>query len=85
MTNLNAWDDEVVLQLASNLLEVDIHIIAAFPSLHNNGVTIIKPVDVTSQKQPLYLFLFTENDFESAHYQSVWPSSLPSSLPSHRV
>ena len=31
MTNLNAWDDEVVLQLASNLLEVDIHVISAFP------------------------------------------------------
>ena len=43
--NPNTWGDEVVLQLASNLLEVDIHVITAF-----NGVTIIKPVDVTSQK-----------------------------------
>ena len=70
--------DEVVLQLASNLLEVDIHVISAFPSLHNNGVTIIKPVDFESQKQPIYLFLFPKSDFEPAHYQSVVPSfSLP--------
>ena len=81
MMNPNTWGDEVVLQLASSLLEVDIHVITAF-----NGVTIIKPVDVTSQKQPIYLFLFSENDFESAHYQSVCPSSsLPSSLPSSHV
>ena len=72
------WGDEVVLQLTSNLLEVDINIITAF-----NDVTIIKPMNVTSsgQKQPIYLFLFSESDFESAHYQSVCPSSLPSSLP----
>ena len=77
--NPSTWGDEVVLQLTSNLLEVDINIITAF-----NDVTIIKPIDVTSssQKQPIYLYLFSESDFESAHYQSVWPSSLPSSLPS---
>ena len=75
MTNPNAWGDQVVLQLASNLLEVDIHVISAFPSLHNNGVTIIKPVDFESIKQPIYLFLFGESDFEPAHYQSVLPSS----------
>ena len=79
MMNPSTWGDEVVLQLTSNLLEVDINIITAF-----NDATIIKPIDVTSssQKQPIYLYLFSESDFESAHYQSVWPSSLPSSLPS---
>merc|ERR1712218_307961 len=79
MMNPSTWGDEVVLQLTSNLLEVDINIMTAF-----NDVTIIKPIDVTSssQKQPIYLYLFSESDFESAHYQSVWPSSLPSSLPS---
>ena len=77
--NPSTWGDEVVLQLTSNLLEVDINIITAF-----NDATIIKPIDVTSssQKQPFYLYLFSESDFESAQYQSVWPSSLPSSLPS---
>ena len=79
MMNPSTWGDEVVLQLTSNLLEVDINIITAF-----NDATIIKPIDVTSssQKQPIYLYLFSESDFESAQYQSVWPSSLPSSLPS---
>ena len=59
-----------------------IHIISAFPVSSNNGVTIIKPVDLSSQKQPIYLFLFPETDFVSAHYQSVRPASTPASLPS---
>ena len=70
MTSPSTWGDEIVLQLASNLLEVDIHIISAFPVSGSNGVTIIKPVDLSSQKQPIYLFLFPETDFVSAHYQS---------------
>ena len=79
------WGDDVVLQLASNLLEADIHIITAFPSYQdscNNGVTIIKPIDITTQRQPIYLFLYSESDFVSAHYQSVLPSFLPSLPPS---
>ena len=81
MTSPSTWGDEIVLQLASNLLEVDIHIISAFPVSSNNGVTIIKPVDLSSQKQPIYLFLFPETDFVSAHYQSVRPASTPASPP----
>ena len=83
MLNPSVWGDEVVLHLASNLLQVDIHIIPAFSeSSCNNGVTIIKPLQPpTSQKQPIYLFFFSDSDFSPAHYQSVWPSSLPPSLP----
>ena len=74
----STWGDEVVLLLTSNLLEVDIHVIT-FQDNSNNGVTIVKPIDIRSQRQPIYLFLYSETDFESAHYQSVLPSSLPSS------
>ena len=34
MTSPSTWGDEIVLQLASNLLEVDIHIISAFLDLN---------------------------------------------------
>ena len=43
MMNPSTWADEIVLQLTSNLLEVDINVITAF-----NDVTNIKPIDVTS-------------------------------------
>ena len=79
MTSPSTWGDEIVLQLASNLLEVDIHIISAFPVSGSNGLTII-PVDLSSQK-PIYLFLFPETDFVSADYQSVRPASTPASPP----
>ena len=46
----------------------------------SNGVTVIKPLKPpTNQKQPIYLFFFSDSDFRPAHYQSVWPSSLPPS------
>ena len=85
MLNPSVWGDEVVLHLAANLLEVDLHVIHAFPeSSCNNGVTVIKPMCVSSPNQSIYLFYFNESDFSPAHYQSVWPSSslpTPSSLP----
>ena len=75
MLNPKEWGDETVLVLASELLQVDIQIIPAF-----GEVTIIKSSSESSNKQPLYLFHFSEVDFYSAHYQSVLPS-LPVSLP----
>ena len=59
MMNPNTWGDEVVLQLASNLIEVENYVITAF-----NGVTFIKSI-VVSPKQPIYLLLLSKNDFES--------------------
>ena len=83
MLNPSVWGDDVVLHLASNLLEVNIHVIHAFPESNgvNNGVDIIKPLNGSSQKQLIYMFYFSDSDFSPAHYQSVWPSSLPPSLP----
>ena len=86
MLNPSVWGDDFVLHLASNLLEVNIHVIHAFPESNgvNNGVNIIKPLNGSSQKQPIYMFYFSDSDFSLAHYQSVWPSSLPPSLPPYK-
>ena len=69
------YGDEVVLNLVANLLEVDICIIPAFreSSIHQSlGVTIIKCMKDTVHK-PLFLAAFSESDFISPHYQSVFP------------
>ena len=69
------YRDEVVLNLVANLLEVDICIIPAFreSSIHQSlGVTIIKCMKDTVHK-PLFLAAFSESDFISPHYQSVFP------------
>ena len=77
MLNPKEWGDETVLVLACELLQVDIEIIPAF-----GEVTIIKSSSESSNKQPLYLFHFSEVDFYSAHYQSVLPSLPVSQSPS---
>ena len=71
------WGDDVFLQLTSNILQVDLVIIPAFKetAVHQGfGFTLI-----TSFKKPslgpLYLFHFSEGDFESPHYQSIRPKS----------
>ena len=82
MLNQNEWGDEVVLVLASNILQVDIHVIPAFreSSCNHSGIIIVKSSSDTSNKQPLFLFHFSDSDFSPAHYQSIKPS-LPASLP----
>ena len=78
MLNPKEWGDETVLVLATELLHVDIQIIPAF-----GEVAILKSSSESSNKQPLWLFHFSEVDFYSPHYQSVkpLPVSLPVSLP----
>ena len=75
MLDPNEWGDEVVLNIASNLLEVDIKIIPAFQeSSCNEGFTIIKPLN-DAKHDPLFLFVFSESDFKTAHYESVYPKT----------
>ena len=71
------WGDHIFLQLTSNILQVDLVIVPAFKetAVHQGlGFTLI-----TSYKKPslgpLYLFHFSEGDFESPHYQSIRPKS----------
>ena len=61
--------------VASNLLELDIIIIPAFRQAGLDpvsGVTTIKPL-VPPKHQAIHLFQFSESDFNSAHYESVFP------------
>ena len=65
----------MALQLASNVLRVDIVLITAFheSAVHKDlGLTIIKSLD-KSNPEPLYLFYYSESDFSSAHFQSIFP------------
>ena len=69
--------DEIALNLASNVLGVDIIVIPAFreSSIHQGlGVTIIKS-QVKPKNDPLFVFLFSESDFQSPHFQSIRPKS----------
>ena len=91
MLDSNEWGDEIVLNLASNLLEV-INVIPAFRESSCNqekGFTIISPLN-SAKHNPLFLFAFSDSDFSSAHYVSVHPKTEtesfhppqpPSSLP----
>ena len=78
MLKLGVWGDEVVLTLASNILEVDIVIIPALreSSVHQGlGVQLIKAEKSQINDPPLFLFSFSETDFSDAHYQSIRPRS----------
>ena len=74
MLDPTTWGDEVVLSLASNLLEVDIIIIPAFRESADQvtGVTTVKPL-IHAKHQSIHLFHFSECDFTSPHYKSVFP------------
>ena len=76
MLDPTTWGDEVVLSLASNLLEVDIIIIPAFRESGDqvSGVTTVKPL-IHAKHQSIHLFHFSECDFISPHYESVFPRS----------
>ena len=67
--------DEAALNLASNVLSVDIAVITAIreSSIHKGfGITVIKALE-RPKHEPLFLFLFSESDFFTPHYQSVRP------------
>ena len=71
------FGDEAALTLASNVLGVDIVIVPAFreSSVHQGfGITIIKSLE-KPRHEPLFLFLFSESDFTTPHYQSVRPTN----------
>ena len=75
MLDPTTWGKQVVLALASNLLELDIKIIPAFREAGLDpvtGVTTIKPL-VCARHKAIHLFQFSESDFISAHYESVFP------------
>ena len=75
MLDPTTWGDEVVLALDSTLLELDIQIIPAFRESGLepvSGVTNIKPL-LPAKHPSIHLFHFSESDFMSAHYQSVFP------------
>ena len=76
MLDPTTWGDEVVLSLASNLLEVDIIIIPAFRESGDQvtGVTTVKPL-IHAKHQSIHLFHFSECDFTSPDYKSVFPRS----------
>lgn len=88
MFNPNEWGDEIVLQLASNLLEVEFEIIPAFKESATDpgaDLTVIRPHITTASHGNVYLFLFSESDFSPAHCQSVWPRQESSELPSQNL
>lgn len=75
MLQVGVFGDEAALNLASNVLSVDIAVITAFreSSIHQGfGITVIKALE-RPKRGPLFLFLFNESDFFTPHYQSVRP------------
>ena len=65
--------DKVFLVLASNILQADLIVVPAFRESavhHGLGFTLIKSFE-KPKYQPLYLFAFSESDFNPAHYQSI--------------
>ena len=89
MLDPNEYGDEIILHLASNLLEVEIILIPAFRESGCNpvrGITKIQPM-LEPRNDPFYLFAYSDSDFISPHYESVWPKDptfpptfLPSSI-----
>ena len=43
------------------------------------GLTVIRPLTAIKHK-PLFLFAYSESDFYSPHYGSVWPNNNKSDL-----
>ena len=71
------WGDDVALQLATNVLGVDIILVPAFKEsaqIRNPGITIIWSRE-KSKYEPFYLFYYSESDFSSPHFQSIFPRS----------
>ena len=69
------YGDEIILNLASNLLEVEIILIPAFRESGCDsvrGITKIQPL-LEPRNGPFYLFAYSDSDFISPHFESVWP------------
>ena len=77
MSQDEEWGDEVFLCLAANnVLSLDIVIVAAFREssfLQGLGITIIKSFE-KPRHNPVFMFCFSESDFQNPHYQSVRPN-----------
>ena len=74
MLKLGVWGDEVVLTLASNILEVDIVIIPALreSSVHQGlGVQLIKAEKSQINDPPLFLFSFSETDWDIKYSEYI--------------
>ena len=73
MSGSGEWGDEVCLNLACNVLGVNIVIAVAF----QDSNLIIRSLD--KPKHELYLFYFSESYFSPAHYISIRPrtSTIP--------
>ena len=70
------WGDEIFLVLASNILKVDLIIVPAFreSAIHRGlGFTLIKSFE-KPEHPPLFLFVYSESDFSTPHYQSIRPN-----------
>ena len=67
------FGDEIFLQLTCNVLNRDIVIIPAFKDqAHVSALGFtIKKSSTPNNKEPLFLFAFTESRFSSPHYQAV--------------
>ena len=66
------WGDDVVLQLATNVLSVDVAIIPAFKESAGHrdlGITIIRSIE-KPKHEPLYLFYYSESDLFHTFNQS---------------
>ena len=86
MLRPGTWGDAVFLRLASLYLETDIFPIPAFREAAENttlGYTVIR-AEKTTSSEPLYLFYFSESEFENPHYQSIRPATEDNILPSLR-
>ena len=71
------WGDEVFLVLASYILQADLIVDPAFCESavhHGLGFTLIKSFE-KPKYQPLYLFAFSESDFNPVNYQSIRPNT----------
>ena len=75
MSEDEEWGDEIFLHLAVNVLSLDVIVIPAFreSSIQQGlGITVIKCFE-KPRHTPVFLFCFSESDFNSPHYQSVRP------------
>ena len=88
MLDPNEYRDEIILHLASNLLEVEIILIPAFRESGCDpvrGITKIQPL-LEPRNDPFYLFAYLDSDFFSPTFpptflpSSILPPFLPSSI-----
>ena len=86
MLRPGTYGDAGFLRLASLYLETDIFLIPAFREAAENttlGYTVFR-AEKTTSSEPLYLFYFSESEFENPHYHSIRPATEDNILPSLR-